>query len=178
MKKFALSALPALLFCQLLGPCRPCRQGAVFCPRWDLRPLQAAAAFLQATFFQAAFVNHWRCGKMLKSSVYCSFYLSKKKKKKYNSPTSKPNKQKILHDSWAGPGEASPRPCTSPGWCSAPSTWGGLEGDWGFHGCISYQTCSSTALVVMASISNIFKVIWALPPYDFLALGGKIGRID
>lgn len=102
----------------------------------------------------------------------------KEKKKKYNSPTSKPNKQKILHDSWAGPGEASPRPCTSPGWCSAPSTWGGLEGDWGFQGCISYQTCSSTALVVMASISNIFKVIWALPPYDFLALGGKIGRID
>lgn len=54
--------------------------------------------------------------------------------------------------------------------------WSHHEG-LGCLSCVCYWACSS-AVLVMTSISNIFKVIWGLPHYGLSALEGKIGKID
>ena len=55
--------------------------------------------------------------------------------------------------------------------------WWSCNEDLGCLSCICYWACSS-AVLVMTSISNIFKVIWALHCYSLSALEGKIGKID
>lgn len=56
-------------------------------------------------------------------------------------------------------------------------SWGSRNEDLGCLGCICHRACSS-AVLVMTSISNIFKGIWGLPRYSLSALEGKIGKID
>lgn len=71
-----------------------------------------------------------------------------------------------------------PQHCAGPGLPEGAVRWlMEWEQDLRFHGRICYLACSFAVLVI-TSISDIVKVIWALPCYGLLALGGKTGKAD
>lgn len=193
MKKWVFTAFQTSLSGPTLEPCRSAGREAVFCLRGGNRCPSGSCRLPAVMFFQTVCANHWQCGKKkILKSAWCFDHLICQKRNK-TTTTTKPKvtpelkkKTKIpqqSHTTWESSTPTLLRLPTAlcrprPPWGCAAVRWlMEWEQDLRFHGRICYLACSFAVLVI-TSISDIVKVIWALPCYGLLALGGKTGKAD
>lgn len=141
--------------------------------------LQAAVAFVQL-HFSSLFVPITDSVEKNtpKRMMLWSPCLSKKKSRQLQNY----NDKATPHESQAHqPCQGCPWCCAGPGLSEGVPQWlpalADGEQDLRFHGPVCCLACS-LAVLVITSIVDIFVVIWALPRYGLLALGGKTGKAD
>lgn len=179
MKKWVLTAFQSSLSGPTLGPCRSAGREAVFCLRWGNCCPASSCCLRAVTFFQPVCAHHWQCGKKYSKAHDALITLSVKKKKQ---TTQNYNDKATPHESQAHqPCQGCPWCCAGPGLSEGVPQWlpalADGEQDLRFHGPVCCLACS-LAVLVITSIVDIFVVIWALPRYGLLALGGKTGKAD